>query len=79
MAQPYRKLSDEHKRNIAKNKVTLRGEDNGRSKLTTDDVITIKKRLQVGEFDKSIAKDYDVHFTAISKIRRGVNWKHIKV
>jgi len=74
-----RKLSEETKKNMAKTKVVLRGEDSGSSKLTEVSVVEIKKRLQTGEGVCSIAKDFDVHLSAISKIKRGIRWKHVQI
>lgn len=55
-----------------------RGEENGPSKLTKNQVIEIKKRHAVTrEFHKIIAKDYGVSRGLIGNIIRGKNWKHI--
>jgi hypothetical protein len=50
-----------------------RGEKNGRSALTTGDVMEIKRRVGK-EKDASIAKDFGVHEFTIAKIRRGETW-----
>ncbi|MFA5382212.1 MAG: HNH endonuclease signature motif containing protein [Candidatus Micrarchaeia archaeon] len=52
-----------------------KGEKNGGSKLTVDDVIAIRKS---NEAPKDIAPKYGVKPQAIYKIRSGARWKHIK-
>ncbi len=52
------------------------GERNGISKLTEQQVITIKYGL-TGLDQQKIAEMYNVTQTTVSKIRTGRNWKHI--
>ena len=52
----------------------LHGEQSSKAKLTLAQVLEILTRLAAGETGKSIAKDYAVHQTAISKIKHGVSW-----
>nr|WP_295742125.1 hypothetical protein [uncultured Acidocella sp.] len=47
-------------------------------KLTENDVLEIKKRLQKKEFQHRIAADYDVNPGRISEINTGKTWSHIK-
>jgi hypothetical protein len=46
----------------------VRAGNNATQKLTTQDVIAIKARLATGESGASIARDYGVSRTAISRI-----------
>ena len=53
------------------------GERNGKSKLAISDVKKIRKRLNNGETQSSIACDYGVSQTVISSIARKRTWRHI--
>ena len=55
-----------------------KGEANGLSKLTEDQVRKIKKRLLGTETTSDIARDYPVDRKVVSRINAGTNWKHIK-
>jgi len=55
-----------------------KGEANGLSKLTEDQVREIKKRLLGTETTSDIARDYPVDRKVVSRINAGTNWKHIK-
>lgn len=57
-----------------------RGETHGRSKLTDEDVLKIKKRL-LGKKETyvEIAKDFNVSPRAISYINTGSYWSHIQL
>lgn len=48
-------------------------------KLSKDDVIFIKLRINNNEKDKDIAKDYAIQRDTVGKIRRGETWSHIIV
>jgi hypothetical protein len=48
------------------------------SKLTVKSIIDIKKRLERGESQRSIAKIYDVSQFCIFEIKHGKRWKDIK-
>ena len=76
-----RKLSKEtrEKLSLATFLTGKKGEDNNLSVLTEVEVVDIKKRLQIGEGVCAIAKNFEVHFSAISKIKRGVTWSHVQV
>ena len=50
------------------------GESHGRSKLTEDDVLNIRKSKLS---ERKIAKLYSVNRTAINKIRNYTNWSHL--
>lgn len=56
----------------------IRGELNYRAKLREKDVFIIKKRLLANEKIVEIARDYGVSATAISLIKRKVNWKYLE-
>lgn len=51
------------------------GASNGNAKLTEDDVAAIRRRIDIGETNVSIARDYPVSHAMISKIRRGHFWR----
>jgi len=55
------------------------GINNGRAKLTEEDVIEIKTRLAAGlETQQVIANDFNVNHQQISRIKNGKLWKHIE-
>lgn len=56
---------------------TRKGDKNGNSKLTENQVLEIRKRLKNGESNISIATLYNIGNTAISKINLNKTWKHI--
>ena len=47
-------------------------------KLTAENVREIRKRAASGECHASIAKDYGVHKSSVSKINRGVTYSWLK-
>lgn len=51
------------------------GCNNGNAKLTESDVAEIMERIGRGETNKSIAEDYPVGHSMISKIRTGKFWR----
>lgn len=53
------------------------GEASPKAKLTTAQVIEIRRRLEAGEPGTSIAHDFPVDRSAISKIKRGVSWARV--
>lgn len=55
----------------------FRGSKNAMSKLSTKDVIEIRRRHANGETQRSIAADFSVNYKAISKICRRQRWRHI--
>ena len=55
------------------------GETNHNSKLTTPQVLEIKRRLATEyRTQAQIARDYRVTPTLISNIKKGKTWRHIK-
>jgi hypothetical protein len=57
----------------------LFGENHGASKLTTKQVIDIKKRLKLGEKCIDIARLFNVDRTNISCIKLGKSWNHVTI
>lgn len=55
------------------------GERSPSSKLRNEDVIEIKKRIAMGEGNKSIARDFGVSPGTIGFIKTGETWSHISV
>lgn len=53
------------------------GEKHPRSKLTDEQVHEICRRLEEGERNYTIARDFGVDETTIVNIRKGKNWTHI--
>ena len=56
-----------------------RGENNSNAKLKEDDVRDIKRRLMNGESVTNIAKDYNVSYNIICKIKNGKTWVHVQI
>jgi hypothetical protein len=56
-----------------------KGAKNGRSKLTEADVLEIRRLLAAGETLSTLAANFGVDRSTISKIRRGDTWKHNKI
>lgn len=55
------------------------GEKHWKSKLTSEQVSEIKRRLHLGEqTQREIAKEFDVHWVTIQAIKTGRTWKHIE-
>jgi len=54
-----------------------KGERNGQSKLCVDDIIEIKKMLDMGYTCQEIADNFNVSRRAIGLIRSGERWRHI--
>lgn len=55
-----------------------RGSRNGRAKLTEADVVDIRRKLRLGVRQSEIAAQYGVSFRAISSIKTGIRWTHVK-
>lgn len=55
------------------------GSKHGMSVLVEAQVAEIKRRLKLGDSQRSIAKDYGVSQMTISKINRGLLWSHVEV
>jgi Trp operon repressor len=54
-----------------------RGEWNGNARLTTEDVCDIKALLDRGVSQRTIARQFGVSQSIVSKIKRGTAWAHI--
>lgn len=55
----------------------LRGELCGNSKLTTENVLEIKKMITRGMSDRGIGSIFNISGHAVFCIRRGKTWKHV--
>lgn len=53
------------------------GSQNSASVLTEEDVYLIKRMIEEGVANTEVAAAFNVHHSTISKIKRGVNWKHV--
>jgi hypothetical protein len=56
---------------------TRNGSSNFTAKLTEDDVLFIRERAASGEILSNLATEYRVGSIVISKIVRGLSWKHV--
>ncbi len=56
---------------------SCRGERNGRHKLSENEVIDIKRRIRNNENCSEIAREYNVHQTTISLIKRNISWRYL--
>lgn len=56
-----------------------KGSRSGLTSFTEEIVAIIKRRLRDGEKQKDLAAEFGVHKVVISKISRGVNWKHVLI
>lgn len=56
---------------------TACGDRNAGAKLTTDDVIRIKKLLMNGRTNREIAETFNVSKSAIERIKSRRNWSHL--
>jgi len=70
----------EDKIHAIKNKlrIPVKGEQHGRSKLTNEQVIEVRKRVSMGEHRKTIYKDYPVYYTTINKVISSDTWRNVK-
>jgi endogenous inhibitor of DNA gyrase (YacG/DUF329 family) len=55
------------------------GEAHKLSKLKSEQVIKIKELIKMGVTATRIAKDFEVHPSAIRAIRSGITWKHVLI
>lgn len=60
-------------------KPNKKGQNNGQSKLTEEQVKEIKLRLAQGQVGRRIAKDYNISQRAVSDINCGKTWAHVKI
>lgn len=56
---------------------TRRGDTSGTAKLTSANVIEIRRRLSEGEQQTTLAREFGVHKTTVSLIATRKKWKHI--
>jgi hypothetical protein len=56
-----------------------KGSLSGKSKLTEDQILLIKNKLNLGETQINIAKEFQVRQTTISRIKRGEIWSHVQI
>lgn len=55
----------------------IKGEFNGRAKLTNEQVVEIRERYANGEYQEKLAAAYNVGQTTISEIVIGKKWVHV--
>jgi hypothetical protein len=53
------------------------GERNSHAKLTVLDVITIREKYANGATQVSLASEYNIYQSAISKIVKRITWRHV--
>ena len=59
-------------------RVSQKGEDHGRAKLTEKEVLAIFYLVQTGKFEqKEIADMFNIHLATVSDIKLRKKWKHI--
>lgn len=54
-----------------------KGEDNGNSIITENEVIEIYNLIKQGYDNNHIGKEYNINFRTVSLIRNGDRWKHL--
>jgi hypothetical protein len=58
----------------------LRGEDNPRSRFTTDDIVSMRKMYQSGEFSlRAVARHFGTDHKNVSSILKGRTWAHVPI
>lgn len=55
-----------------------KGERHGRARLRNEDVIEIRRRLARGDTVVAVAQAYRINRHQVSKIKRGLAWKHLQ-
>lgn len=58
---------------------TNRGEKNGNSKYSVDQIKDLKLKILNGETDKAIAKYFGMPLSYVRNIRNGYKWKWLEV
>lgn len=53
------------------------GEENGRAKLTEDEVVSIYHRMLNGEINSKLAREFNVSPTTIQSIKKRINWSYL--
>lgn len=66
------KISDNHKLAISR---SMQGDNHHQSKLTTDNVIYIRKNKNISS--KDLAKEFNVTYESINNIRTGKTWRNL--
>lgn len=56
----------------------LKGEEVGTAKLTTEQVIELRRRRYEGESVRSIAAEMGISQGAASRAARGMSWSHVR-
>lgn len=69
-----REITDEHKEILSN---AHQGEKSHLSKLTESDVLLIKDRLEKGERQSDIAKDFNITKQNVFAIKEGRTWSHV--
>jgi len=54
-----------------------KGSEKCNAKLSEQQVAYIKRRISNGEGVRALAREYNVHHTLISQIKRGILYKHV--
>lgn len=80
--RPDHLFQDDHSGNMAdmvtkRRQALHKGVDNGRAKLTADDVVAIRKAVAAGSERKPLARQYGVDQVTIGGIVHGRLWKHL--
>lgn len=57
---------------------TAHGEKNGRAKLTSADVRAIRGAVRRGASQRAVADDFEVCPKTVSRITRGLTWRHVQ-
>ncbi len=66
-----------YKLGLIDNKSKNIGSKNGKSKLTEDIVRLIKQKIKNGSKLTPLTKEFNISFTVISEIKRGIKWAHV--
>src|SRR3990167_9609526 len=78
LAKTGKPCSADTKAKISESRKNQRcGSSNHKAKLTENDVVNIRKRLDVGEIGLSLAREYGVNRVTIYQIRDNATWKHV--
>lgn len=72
-----KKLSKTTRQKMSQNHADVRGSNHPNAKLTEDDVMMIKQRLQQGDRGIVIARDFAVSRKLITEIKSGRAWRHV--
>lgn len=66
-------------RNVTYHLPPMVGSKHPKAKLDEEIVRRIKEKILSGVKQRAIAKEYDVYETVISKIKKGVLWRHVLI